>query len=166
MLRIFFGGDSSVFMKPLCRMCGFLTPECWSATTRYWFPYIIKVGSMKKSSYSPGFDKLGYWCLLSFFAFVMFLSATLILNTAEQICSLAAGSLNWILNKPSFARHIYMTFLVNMFKLHRSVGICCIRTILKLFLVHWLMICFFNIHWFILNWNCCRKWNGTIGWKK
>jgi hypothetical protein len=39
-------------------------------------------------------------------AVVLFLAATLILNTAAQICSVAEGALNWILNKPSFARHM------------------------------------------------------------
>lgn len=58
------------------------------------FTDIIKVGSLKMSGYSPDFDTLGYWCLLLLCAVVLFLAATLILNTAAQICSVAEGALN------------------------------------------------------------------------
>ena len=62
-----FGGDILVFMKPLCRICGFLTPEWLGTPQDNLFPDIIKVGSLKMSGYSPDFDKLGHWCLLFFF---------------------------------------------------------------------------------------------------
>jgi hypothetical protein len=129
--RLPVGGRDFLYTSPNPQLHIVSTP-----LIRIKFVYVtinIKVYSRRKICSSSEVDKVGIVTFTFCRCVITELTSTTGLQQWEQNSSHAVGTLNWILNKPSLWKDMYMTLMLTCLNLVSLGAVCCTGTTLKLF---------------------------------